>query len=462
MVDKMEVFITDNNSINIIKRLDFNYCKPRGKILSEDSKIEVKTICEWGGKNCLTTSAFYPAITHFYRSKKDRGDLIPFIRVEDTRKYLLEFKNTVFLDREVLDDLKTNIKRVKNNDVVITKGGEYIGEAALVPDYYDEYAICRDLLAIKTEFMPFSGQYLCTFFLSDHGKEEIMRTKSVQGQPHLTLEKIREIKVPYFGIEFEEEVIEYWQSFFELINKSNSNLVRIENLLNTALKNKLFEEEINNYFSKKLTEVNLIRRMDVEYYQEKWSKLVCLLKSLNIKFENINIKKDRINKEEKEYKYIEIANIDDRSGIIKGFSEKKYFDLPERAQWKIEYNDLLVSSLKGSKEKIALVDIEDNEDLVASNGFYVVKSDFLNPEVLYAIFRSRFYELFIEQMATGSIMSAITNKYFQMLELPIINDEIQNDIQKEVQSYLENRKSAFENLELIKSKMNDMIEQIYS
>jgi type I restriction enzyme S subunit len=134
----------------------------------------------------------------------------------------------------------------------------------------------------------------------------------------------------------------------------------------------------------------------------------------------------------------------------------KRHELPSRAKRKVELNDLLVSSLKGSKEKIALVDVE-GYNLLASTGFFVVTSDYLKPEVIYAILRSKFYELFIEQMATGAIMSAITDKYFKQIELPIIGEEIQCEIQKDIMSYIEKRNSAFDNLDEIKKRFDEVL-----
>lgn len=53
---------------------------------------------------------------------------------------------------------------MKPGDIVITKGGEYIGEAALVPDYYEEYGTCRDILCINMKESSISGEYLASFF----------------------------------------------------------------------------------------------------------------------------------------------------------------------------------------------------------------------------------------------------------------------------------------------------------
>ena len=249
-----------------------------------------------------------------------------------------------------------------------------------------------------------------------------------------------------------------WDSFYKLIDESNSHLNTSEDRINVFLRKKLLKSHFNEYFTANLKDKDIIARLDVEFYQRKWSTLVAELKDDGLNFEEINIKKKSLARDDysDDYKYIALADIDDRSGTIRKYSVLKRHELPSRAKRKIEYNDVLISSLKGSKDKIALVDMND-DNLLASTGFFVVSSDFLRPEVIYAIFRSKYYELFIEQMASGAIMSAITDRYFKQIELPIINERIQNDIQKDISSYIEKRNAAFDNLEEIKKQFDTIL-----
>ncbi len=443
----MEIYEVFSNDINITKRLDFNFWNPR-KNIGSSGIVEVKNLKSWLGAGCLFASAFYPAITPFYQKKGEDKELLPFIRVEDTRKLLLSYDDTVFLNRDLLDALSSNIKRVTPGDVLITKGGEYIGEASLVPNYYPEYAFCRDVLAVKTSEGKLSGEYITSYFQSNFGKEDLVRTRSVQGQPHLTLDKIYDLDIPYYGEDFEIEIKEYWEAFYALLDESNVHLKNAKNLLNEFLHNKLDIKDQLDTFEKEIAQSNITKRIDFDYYYNRWSKLVKELKNLGIGFEMVQYVKQAIDysNPQKVYKYITLTDIDDRSGIIKSFREIPTHGLPDRAKRAVKLNDVLVSSLKGSKEKIALIE-EDYDNLVASTGFYIIRSNKLNPEVLYIIFRSKFYDLFIEQMASGAIMSSIVETYFKRLELPIIDDITQEKIADEVHNYLSKRALAFENLE---------------
>ena len=85
-------------------------------------------------------------------------------------------------------------------------------------------------------------------------------------------------------------------------------------------------------------------------------------------------------------------------------------------------------------------------NVVASTGFYVDRDSEYLPEVLYLIFRSKYYDMFIEQMSSGAIMSSLTDKYFKQFVVPELSSEIQSEIAEEVQMYMNDRQSAFENL----------------
>ena len=452
----MEIYCVLSNDINMTKRLDFNFWQPNK--VSFSNSVELKTLEEWySGEKFLATSAFYPSITPYYLEKKD-GKGIPFIRVADTRKLLLDYDSTVFLEKDILGPLKKSIARVFPGDILITKGGEYIGEAALVPNYYEEYAICRDVLAIKqSDKAVFTSKYLTAFLRSKYGHNEILKTRSVQGQPHLTLDKIKSIKVPYYGEDFDNEIQMLYNSFFTLINASDEHLQKAKNILNEFLDESLETVEDLDSFSINLTPNDLAKRCDFNYYENKWSKLVDSLKKNGHSFRKINFVKEKLSSglQTDLYKYITLSDIDDRSGTITNYRNLKRFELPDRANRMVLPGDVLVSSLKGSKNKIAIV-YEQYENIVASTGFYIVRDEGYSPEVLYLFFRSNYYDLFIEQMASGSIMSSITEKYFKKFEIPEIPEIIQDEITTEIKLYLEKREFAFRDFEEASQRFDGM------
>lgn len=442
----MDYYIKACSEINLVKRMDFRFWSPRKEFSSEHT---IKTISECVGRDAITASAFYPSIVPMYIAFEDTEfeEYKPFIRVADVRNGLLNYEKTVYLKNDLVEKLSSCIKVAHPRDIVITKGGEYIGEATLVPDYYDEYATCRDVLVIKTKNSLVSGEYLASYLQSKFGKSELIRTKSEQGQPHLTIEKVAELEVPIYDEEFQEEIAKCWSTFYDMIEVSNAHFETAKNIFGQFLDYNTNKKSLVT-FTEMISVSNFSQRFDAEYYEKKWSKMVDSLKNKGISFKPIQYVKDtlRITDPQEVFNYITLSDIDDRSGIIKKMNNLAAHALPDRAKRKVIKGDVLVSSLKGSKEKISIVNSESN-NIVASTGFYVIRdSDYL-PEVIYLIFRSSYYDLFIEQMSSGAIMSSLTEKYFKQFLVPEIPSNIQEEIAEQISQYIITRKSAFENLD---------------
>lgn len=442
----MENYVKKRKDLDFVSRMDYGFWAPRKEFNKE---YDTKTIEECVGRDNLTASAFYPSIVPYYTSLEDaiKEDTEPFIRVTDARSGLLDYTKTVFLSNQVLDKNKASIKRVKPGDIVITKGGEYIGEATLVPDYYDEYGTCRDILCINMGQSSISGEYLASFLQSEYGKNELIRTKSVQGQPHLTLDKVAKLVVPIYDQDFMDEIARCWELFFEQIDSSNMHLENARAIFDDALQQKIETKNSIISFCEIVNSSEFAMRFDVEYYERKWSNLVEELKTSGIKFKPIKYVKQNFEAEDprEQFYYIALSDVDDKSGIVKRLKQMEAHELPDRAKRMTQKGDVLVSSLKGSKEKIAIVNSEF-DNVVASTGFYVVRDSEYLPEVLYLIFRSKYYDMFIEQMSSGAIMSSLTDKYFKQFLVPELSMELQNDIAEEIQMYMSERQSAFDNL----------------
>ena len=225
------------------------------------------------------------------------------------------------------------------------------------------------------------------------------------------------------------------------------HLENARTIFDDAMQRKIENKRSIISFAEVMKSSDFAIRFDVDYYERKWSNLVEELKASGIKFKPIKYVKQNFEAENPRelFYYITLSDIDDKSGIVKRLKQMEAHELPDRAKRMTQKGDVLVSSLKGSKEKIAIMNSELN-NVVASTGFYVVRDSEYLPEVLYLIFRSKYYDMFIEQMSSGAIMSSLTDKYFKQFVVPELSSEIQSEIAEEVQMYMNDRQSAFENL----------------
>ena len=122
----------------------------------------------------------------------------------------------------------------------------------------------------------------------------------------------------------------------------------------------------------------------------------------------------------------------------------------------IKENDILIPSLAGTFDKIALVPKEMDKQLTTT-GCFVVRSKRDYPEFLFLLFRTPLFKRQLEQQTTGAIMSAVPKSVFGNLSIPKIPKDKQKDIAKLVREYFDLRKEA---RELIKRAIMEVEEEI--
>ena len=91
-------------------------------------------------------------------------------------------------------------------------------------------------------------------------------------------------------------------------------------------------------------------------------------------------------KDNEQYKYIELANISS-NGEINGYTENFGNELPSRARRKVQKGDLIVSSIEGSLESIALI-TEAWENALCSTGFFAINSGEINSETVLVLLKA--------------------------------------------------------------------------
>ena len=161
---------------------------------------------------------------------------------------------------------------------------------------------------------------------------------------------------------------------------------------------------------------------------------------------------------EKEYKYIELADVNENLGIVDDIQIIKGKDLPSRAKMKLQKNDVIVSSVEGSTNKVALIN-KDIKDLVGSTGFFILREKYFQPEVNLILIKSIIIKALLKREAQGTILTAIPSSSLKRIILPKLNSDIQQKIADLVRKSHQARKKAKELLEEAKQKVEKLIEQ---
>jgi type I restriction enzyme M protein len=342
-------------------------------------------------------------------------------------------------DEEYNKLIKRGCKPSKD-DVLFSKDGT-IGKTYLVNEN-DDFVVLSSLAILTPDKDKIIPKYLEIILSSNIVLSSIKRAMGGSALRRIILDNLKNIKIPLPPKEIQEKIVRIIEDAYKLKKQKEKDA---ENLLNSIdeyilneLSIKIPEIKEKNSFIVNVEDILKNKRLDVEFNKEKYRILMDAIekgkyetvevgKALNIQQGHENIKKyDFIN-------YVDLSLIDDNIGIIKDFKLLKSSDAPSRARQKIEKNDLLVATLKGSLKSIAVFEDENIKNPIASTGFIIIKnSEKYNTYYLHSLFRTEPYQKLLERITTGAVMPAIDKNEFKKLKIPLPPKEIQEKIAKEV------------------------------
>lgn len=370
-------------------------------------------------------SAFYPSLEPYYNT----GDK-PFIRVADI-KSRVDYENCVKIP--IMGKEYNTLKLCNKGDIVLTKGGT-VGKVGLIEK---ESYVTRDLIFINSSILqPKEYVFLYILLNTNFYYNLMIKSSSYSVQPHLTITLIKELPIYKCKNNKLKEIILYW--YEKYIEKNNTFKELIENC-KKSIDNELLTvsniERETLYSVEKLSTVLKSERIDAEFFDAKYKKYneniknYCngfdFLKNIcNLYDENFIPEKDT------EYKYIELSNVS-KDGCINGLEYVLGENLPTRARRKVSKGKVIVSSIEGSLNSCVIIN-DDDENLVCSNGFFVIDSDRINSETLFILFKSDVMQSLLKQQCTGTILTCVNKIDFNKLLIPIIRDEIQEKISLKV------------------------------
>lgn len=354
--------------------------------------------------------------------------------------------------------------QLKKDDVLIcrTNGNpKFVGRSAIVPKDYD-YAFASYLFRIRPNRKYINSATLVAFLNSKYGRLEIEKYSMVGNQANFSPTKFREISIPVFSKDLNDKIEDITYRAFQKLEMSESLYSEAANNMLECLDLNDFTTSSNSCNVKTLKESFIeTGRLDAEYYQPKYDDILHHIQAYKYGSKNLaeicDIKEENFTpKDDTTYKYVELANIGKYGNII-GCSQQKGEDLPSRARRIVSKNDVVISSLEGSLDSCALVE-EDYDGALCSTGFYVLKSSVLNSETLLVLFKSPLVKELMRKGCSGTILTAIGRQELERIPIPLIRQEIQEEIAQHVQSSISLRKESQQLLEQAKLTVEGAIQ----
>ena len=374
----MQYSIIQKSQLEGAHRMDAEYYQPEYLDLEKKlDSVKTKTV-EDISKSVVSFGAY--SLTS-YIEWQESG--VPYVNVGDIHDGYIDTSDIKHISEKVDEILKKS--RVQNGQVLLTMAGT-IGNAAVAHNLVNHMNANQAIAKITPSGV--SPYYLAAFLNSKYGLLQTRREIVSSVQANIFLGPIKKFRVPIFDKKLMEEIENKYQDFLSTLEHSQLLYSQAENLLLEELGLKNFESEDELWSVVNFSEVKKANRVDAEYFQPKYDKLLkCLKNSKSL----IDIAKRITRRSEivpqKEYSYIEISDVNVGSGeVINNLILGK--ELPANAKIKITGGELLVSKVRPTRGAIAIIPDEWKKDIIASGAFSVFEMPSPEREYIQVVLRS--------------------------------------------------------------------------
>jgi type I restriction enzyme, S subunit len=198
-------------------------------------------------------------------------------------------------------------------------------------------------------------------------------------------------------------------------------------------------------------------RFDAEHYQPEFLKTESILRRVNAIPLNEVVKFSRSrrnpeNEPQKEFKYIDISNVNISTGDI-NIQVLKGHQAPSRARKLVRENEIIISTVRPNRNAVAIIPKElDNQ--ICSTGFAVIKVEKINSYFLFAYLKTKYAVNRLVRMTMASMYPAVSEDDIGIMLIPIPPPSFQQKIESYVKDAYEKRKSADEKYESAEELLN--------
>ena len=349
--------------------------------------------------------------------------------------------------------------KVYGGEVLINKIGSP-GLTYLMPHLNKPVSLGMNLFMLKMkQDSAIDNVTLYLYLNSKIGKSLI--TRDINGTVPLTIDKesIRSILVPVFTNTFKSYLSQILNKREETFKLSNRYYTQAEEILNKELNITKIENTKTYSVRSFSTSYGKSKRLDSEYYQDKYDKLFPLIKNPE-NLSNIVIITKSIEPGSDEYKNegVPFIRVSDLSKF--GISDTNvYLDKTKyKSVIKPKKNSILFS--KDGSIGIAYK-VEDDIDAITSGALLhlTIRTHNVLPDYLTLVLNSSVVQLQAERDSGGSIIEHWRLSEIEDVLIPILDYQIQSQISQKVQQSFKLRKQSKELLEKAVKAVEIAIEQ---
>jgi len=435
------------------KRMDAEYYKP--EYLEVKQKLYQTRFVYF---KSLVKEIIHPK--EIRREYEDEKRDYLFLLAQNVRPLMLDLSEKKYISEEKAKLMPKNL--LEKGDILFVRSGN-VGDLTIYTGEPDKVIASADLLVGKTTFK--YPSYVAIFFNTFWGQKILLRGIYSGLQPHIAPTYIKQIPIPILSIDLMTKIENLFLQAQNLIKESYSLYSQAENLLLEELGLKDFKPRYEKTYTAKLSDAFTAHRIDAEYFQPAYEEVIEKIRNYPNGFSKLlkhveNIKPDFDPKKYPDniFLYVELADIDSSIGIVHSVNKIKGEEAPSRARRILKKGDVIVSSVEGSLEKVALID-EEHDGCLASTGFFQFRPLDILPEVLLVLSKTIVLQSQLKKKCSGTILTAVPKESLRDIIIPLIPLLTQQKIASLVQQSHEARKKAKELLEIAKRAVEIAIEK---
>ena len=368
------------------------------------------------------------------------GD-IAFIRVQNIKGgFDINDNDLVYISNK--DNEKIKSSSLQEGDLILSKVGNSIGYFAKVSSDLGKCNISENNIGIKlSSYSDIEKSFILTYLNAKYANKLVLRRKSGNAQPKINVDDLCRIPILIFP-KLSENIHNLIQLHEAFLNQSILSYKQAEDILNKELGITNIENTKNysvKSFSESFGESN---RLDAEYYQDKYTQLFDIIKNGKQLKELVTITKS-IEPGSDEYKdegipFLRVSNLT-KFGLTDSnvfLDRKKYENLLKPRK------DTILFSKDGS---IGIAyKAESDLDCITSGALLhlSVKKTTILPDYLALVLNSKIVQLQAERDSGGSIINHWRLPEIEMVLIPMLDYDIQNQISQKVQESFKLRKDS--------------------
>jgi len=440
--------------INILKlsevknedRLDSEYFqKSILKLVSKIEKLDNKKLVDLCSIKSGRTPSYF-----------DNGK-IKVVRSGDLNKDL-------FIDQEKL--LKTNEDRllfIENKDILISSIGRGSIGKINIYDSKEKLATVSEVNILRgSKINPY---YLLMFLRTFFGQEQINREiTGATGQQHLLKSNVKKILIPILSESFQERIQEVVLQAKSEYEKSKELYQEAENFLLKEIGLKNYNPKHQLSFISKYSNLLNVERIDADYFQPKYDKIIEKVKE-NSTLEElgnlVSIKKGiEVGSEEYQDEGIPFIRVSNISKLEINPDNQRYITKELYNKLKEHYSPKKEEILLTKDASIGVAFLlKENKNMIISSGVLRLKAkEEINKNYLTLILNSIFVKSQIERDGGGSIILHWKPSKVRETFIPIIPRDKQQKISDLVKESLRLRNNSKFLLEKAKKDVENLME----